>query len=80
MKSRAALALAVLGATYWLLGAEDGVFSFGDAHFAGSAVGVSPWPMVSLAPTTDGQGYWLLGKDGRVFTYGDAEFAGSGRS
>lgn len=63
---------------YWLVGADGGVFSFGNARFLGSAVGVSSWPVVGLAATSDGAGYWILAQDGGVFTYGDAPFTGSG--
>jgi hypothetical protein len=66
------------GAGYWFAAADGGVFSFGDARFAGSAGGA---PLVArvvgMAATPTGRGYWLVASDGGVFTYGDAVFAGS---
>jgi hypothetical protein len=63
---------------YWLLGADGGIFSFGDAKFFGS-MGGKPLnqPVVGLAPTPSGNGYWLVASDGGVFAYGDAGFFGS---
>ena len=44
---------------YWLVGADGGVFAFGDAGFYGAATGMSPTsPIVGMAPTADGRGYW----------------------
>ena len=62
----------------WLAGSDGGVFSYGDATFAGSHGG-SPLnaPVVGVAATPDGAGYWLVASDGGVFAYGDATFAGS---
>jgi hypothetical protein len=78
------------GKGYWLLGADGGVFSFGDARFFGSAaVGgsgpvagnlpppMSPSPFTAMAPTPDGQGYWLVDSVGDVGAFGDAGFYGS---
>ena len=74
---------------YWLLGADGGVFSFGDAQFYGSLpqIGYSPAgsgephelraPLVGITSTVSGQGYWLVASDGGVFTFGDAPFYGS---
>jgi hypothetical protein len=65
---------------YWLVGADGGVFSFGDAGFYGSlpAEHVTPAePIMGIAPTADGEGYWLVGADGGVFTFGNAIFYGS---
>src|SRR5205085_2660221 len=42
---------------YWLVGADGGVFSFGDARFVGSLAGVAlNAPVVSAAATPDGHG------------------------
>jgi hypothetical protein len=68
------------GGGYWLVGADGGVFAFGDAVFHGSlpASGTSPArPIVGMATTPDGGGYWLVGADGGVFAFGDAVFHGS---
>ncbi len=63
---------------YWLAAADGGVFSFGDARFAGSTGALHlNAPIVGMAPTPDGQGYWLVAADGGVFSFGDARFAGS---
>jgi hypothetical protein len=50
-----------------------GVFSFGDARFAGS-VGGRPLrkPVVGIVPTRSGSGYWEVAADGAVFAFGDA--------
>jgi len=68
------------GNGYWLVGADGGVFSFGDATFHGSLPGldVTPQkPIVGIATTQSGAGYWLDGSDGGVFTFGNAGFFGS---
>jgi hypothetical protein len=66
------------GGGYWLVGADGGVFSFGDAHFYGSMGGQRlNEPVVGMAATPDGGGYWLVGADGGVFSFGDAHFYGS---
>jgi hypothetical protein len=63
---------------FWLATSDGGVFSYGDAHFCGSAGAVKlVAPVVGMAPTADGKGYWLVGADGGVFSYGDAHFYGS---
>ncbi len=63
---------------YHLVGADGGVFSFGDAGFAGSAGGHAlNQPVVGMAETGDGDGYWLVARDGGIFNYGDAGFYGS---
>jgi hypothetical protein len=66
------------GGGYWLVAADGGVFSFGDAKFFGSTGGiVLNQPVVGMAATSDGGGYWLVAADGGVFTFGDAPFDGS---
>jgi hypothetical protein len=68
----------VHGLGYWLLGADGGVFTFGDAGFFGSTGGMQlNRPIVAMAPSADGLGYWLVGADGGVFTFGDAGYFGS---
>jgi cell wall-associated NlpC family hydrolase len=68
------------GQGYWLVGADGGVFAYGDAAYYGSPVGFHlAAPVVGMAPTPDGQGYWLVGADGGVFAYGDAAYYGSSR-
>jgi hypothetical protein len=67
------------GRGYWLVGADGGVFAFGDAGYYGSAArGRMLAPVVGIAATPSSRGYWLAGSDGGVFAYGDARFLGSG--
>jgi hypothetical protein len=74
---------------YWLLGADGGVFSYGNTQFYGSLpqIGYTPAgsglprelnaPLVGMESTPSGDGYWLVASDGGVFTFGDAGFYGS---
>ncbi len=63
---------------YWIVAADGGVFSFGDAGFHGSTGGMRlNQPVVGMAPTPSGHGYWLVASDGGVFAFGDAGFYGS---
>ena len=63
---------------YNLVGADGGVFGFGDATFHGSLGGQHlNGPIVGSATTPDGGGYWLVGSDGGVFAFGDAKYSGS---
>jgi hypothetical protein len=63
---------------YWLVAADGGVFTFGDAGFFGSAANLRlSQPVVGMAATPTGMGYWLVAADGGVFTFGDAGFFGS---
>jgi len=67
------------GRGYWMIGADGGVFAFGDAGFAGSlpGLGVQVHDIVGVVSTHDGRGYWMVGADGGVFAFGDAGFVGS---
>jgi secreted trypsin-like serine protease len=62
----------------WMVAADGGVFSLGDAAFHGStgAMRINS-PVVGLASTPSGRGYWLVAADGGVFAFGDAAFRGS---
>jgi hypothetical protein len=63
---------------YWLVGADGGIFSFGNAQFAGSAAQLPlTKPIVGMAASSDGHGYWAVAADGGVFSFGDAQFHGS---
>ena len=66
------------GRGYWLVAADGGMFTFGDAKFHGS-MGGQPLlaPIITILPTTSGRGYWLVGLNGDVFNFGDARFFGS---
>jgi len=64
---------------YLLVGADGGLFSYGDAGYHGSLPGdgVTVDDIVGIAPTPDHGGYWMAGADGGVFAFGDAGFHGS---
>jgi hypothetical protein len=63
---------------YHLVAGDGGIFSFGDAAFAGSIGGhFLAQPVVGMAATPDGGGYWEVAADGGIFSYGDAHFYGS---
>jgi D-alanyl-D-alanine carboxypeptidase len=49
------------GNGYWLVASDGGVFTFGDAPFAGSIPGAAfaATDVVALAPTRIGSGYWM---------------------
>jgi hypothetical protein len=66
------------GSGYWLVGADGGVFSFGQAAFYGSTGAKHlNQPIVGIHATPDGLGYWEVASDGGVFAFGDAGFYGS---
>jgi len=66
------------GHGYWLVAADGGIFSFGDAQFYGSMGGKTlNQPAVGIAATPTGHGYWLVAADGGIFSFGDARFYGS---
>jgi len=66
------------GQGYWLVAADGGIFTFGDAAFHGSTGGMHlNQPIVGMAATPTGRGYWLVAADGGIFTFGDAVFHGS---
>jgi hypothetical protein len=66
------------GRGYYMVGADGGVFAFGDARFYGSMGGRRlDQPIVALVPTADNHGYWLVASDGGVFAFGSARFKGS---
>jgi len=64
---------------YYLVGADGGVFAFGDARFRGSlpALGSQVDDIVGITVLPDGQGYVLVGADGGVFAFGTARYQGS---
>lgn len=65
------------GAGYWLVGADGGVFAYGDAVFAGSTAGTRlAAPVVGMEAVPGTPGYWLAGSDGGVYALG-APFGGS---
>ena len=63
---------------YWMVAADGGVFSFGNAAFYGSTGGIHlNAPVVGMAPTPSSNGYWLVTADGGIFAFGGATFYGS---
>ena len=63
---------------YWVVGADGGIFSFGEAKFFGSTGAIRlNSPILGLAATPKGAGYWLVAADGGIFSFGDAQFYGS---
>ena len=67
------------GGGYFMVGADGGVFAFGDATFAGScpSIGTCPGSAVSVLPDASGAGYWLVTSAGDVFAFGDATYFGA---
>jgi N-acetylmuramoyl-L-alanine amidase len=66
------------GKGYWLVAADGGIFTFGDAGFYGSTGALTlNSPVVGMASSPTGKGYWLVASDGGIFTFGDASFYGS---
>jgi hypothetical protein len=66
------------GQGYWLVAADGGIFSYGDAPFFGSTGDIRlNQPIIGMARPSNGQGYWLVARDGGVFAFGRAPFLGS---
>jgi len=67
----------MFGPGYRLVGADGGVFSFGNARYLGGMGGQRlSAPVIGIADTPDGGGYWEVSADGGVFTYGTAHYYG----
>lgn len=67
------------GLGYRLIGADGGVFNYGDANDLGSIPGQQihlNTPVTAAASTPSGNGYWLVSEDYGVFSFGDASFYG----
>ena len=66
------------GHGYWTVGSDGGVFSFGDAKYAGSTGNKHlNAPIVGMAAGPASGGYWLVASDGGVFSFGNTRFWGS---
>jgi hypothetical protein len=67
------------GGGYFMVGADGGVFAFGDAKFEGScpSIGGCSGAAVTVMPDASGNGYWLVTVTGHVYTFGDAVSYGS---
>ncbi len=76
--SHSALASATGAASYDLVAADGGVFTYGGGAYYGSTGNIKlNAPIVGMASTPDGKGYWLVASDGGIFSFGDAQFYGS---
>jgi len=66
------------GHGFWLVSANGGVMTCGDAQNDGGASALPlNRPIVGGAVSALGGGYWLVGYDGGIFSYGAARFYGS---
>ncbi len=67
------------GGGYFMVGADGGVFTFGDAKFEGSCPGIGgcSGTAVAVMPNASGNGYWLVTNTGNVYTFGDAQYFGA---
>ncbi len=73
-----AMASTPTGNGYWLVAADGGIFSYGDAGFFGSTGDLSlNQPIVGMAAHPGGKGYWFVAADGGIFSFGGARFFGS---
>ncbi|MGH9298370.1 MAG: hypothetical protein ACRDZT_00460, partial [Acidimicrobiales bacterium] len=69
------MAVTPTGGGYWLVAADGGVFSYGNARFYGSLGGkihTAAHDIVSIVATVDGKGYWLGDRSGALTPFGDA--------
>lgn len=76
------LAETYTGLGYWLVQADGGIFTHGDAqaHYLGGPNQIKPGltkPIVGIASHPTDWGYWCVAADGGVFTFGVAKFYGS---
>jgi hypothetical protein len=65
---------------YFMVGADGGVFGFGDARFAGSCPGIvggCAGAAVAVMPDHSGNGYWVVTKAESVYAFGDAPYLGA---
>ena len=62
----------------WMVAADGGIFSHGQAGFYGSTGNIKlNQPVVGMAGTPSMKGYWMVATDGGIFSCGDAGFYGS---
>jgi IPT/TIG domain-containing protein len=59
---------------YFMVGADGGVFTFGDAKYEGSCpqIGGCLGAAVAVMPDASGNGYWVVTNSGHVYPFGDA--------
>ena len=63
------------GGGYFMVGADGGVFTFGNSKFEGSCPGIGGCPggaAVAVMPDATGNGYWVVSAGGDVQPFGDA--------
>ena len=65
------------GDGYWLVAADGGIFTFGNATFSDRRRAAPQPAHRGHGGHPDGGGYWLVAADGGIFTFGDAQFFGS---
>jgi hypothetical protein len=67
------------GGGYFMVGADGGVFTFGDATYQGSCPGIGgcAGTAVAVMPDATGKGYWLVTNTGHVYAFGDAPSYGA---
>ena len=67
------------GGGYLMVGADGGVFAFGDARFEGSCttIGGCVGTAVGVIPDSTGKGYWVVTSVGAVYSFGDARYYGA---
>jgi hypothetical protein len=75
-----AIATTADGQGYWVVQADGGVHSYGDAEpltsLPAGATSASS-PIVAMARTYDGHGAWVVNSEGQVYELGDARSYGS---
>ena len=63
---------------YFMVGADGGIFAFGDAKFEGSCYDVGGCTQNGLAvavmPDASGNGYWVVTSLGSVYGFGDCSY------
>jgi hypothetical protein len=64
---------------YFMVAADGGVFTFGDAKFEGSCPGIGGCvgTAVAVMPDGTGKGYWIVTSSGQVYSFGDATYFGA---
>jgi hypothetical protein len=67
------------GKGYLLVGADGGVFAFGDARFHGSCPQIHgcSGSVVAVVPATGELGYWVVTSTGHVYAFGNAGYLGA---
>ncbi len=78
LESWVGIAATPSGRGFWLVGAQGGIATCGDAQYYGDSIrGLTAAERVGIAATPDGGGYWEVAADGGVFAFGDAGYYGS---